>query len=103
MSSLVTNVPSAIPERAEFEVIKNMKNTPNTLMVDGRPLTFGKSGGFKIKDPGLAHAIESLYGRDGDHSAMVIPIEKRVENGSPRTFLVKLPPNMDGRWKGNKE
>lgn len=99
---LETNVPSSIPERAEFEVIKHTKNAPNTLIVDGKKLKFGKMGAMKIKDAGLARAIEETYGKGGNHQAMVIPVEKRIETGHPRTFLVRLPPNMDGSWKGNK-
>ena len=92
MSRLDTNTPT-VKTRQEYIVIPGTKPATKQrgVQVDGRKLDYGSAKAFKIKDGGLAREIEARHGREGDHSIVVVPIEKRVENGSPRTFLIKLP------------
>ena len=91
MSTLNTN--ASIPERQEFEVLQGTKNAPGGYIVDGKKLKFGRSGAFKLTDYGLAKELEARHGREGDHSLVIVPVEKRIEKGHPRTFLIRLPAN----------
>lgn len=90
MSKLETNTP-AVKSREEYIVIPGLRNSPTQIAIDKRELKMGSANAFKVKDGGLAREIEARHGREGDHSMVVIPIEKRVERGSPRTFRVRLP------------
>lgn len=91
-SHLETN--GDIPERNVFEVIRCTPNAKDeyqvgkhTVSLRGTPKTF-------IEDKGVADELYARHSPEvGDGTLCVIPVEKRVQRGTRRTWLVSLPRN----------
>lgn len=60
--------------KQEFEVVQNRPDV-DSVEVDGREHRFGRSGMFKVDDPGVARDIKQSVGQDGRDDVIVVPTE----------------------------
>ena len=80
---------SYIPDRQEFEVVKRTKRSDVIgIKHEGKSYRFGQGNMFKVDDPGLARAIHDEHGQGGDGDVLVVPVERKIERGHTRTFVV---------------
>ena len=81
---------SIIPDRRRYQVLRTNTNRDVTgikLGKNGKQFKFNKkSHDFYVTDTALAKEITDTHGQNGSQDVVVIPLEKNIEAGHPRTF-----------------
>lgn len=99
--TLDTNAPTGGVRRTKFQIMRRRPNAPYHVEHNGKTYKLGRSGAAHISDPGVARELfERHHAGVGNGDFLVAPVEKPIEPGHPRTWLVKLP--YEKGFTGNK-